>query len=266
MQMGCTVYRQCPGPCLLSLVNAEVCQQGKGETGLLGPFMTPLLPKPGAPASPWAVQAPAFLTKGGLTWLARSRPTIMPLPASICAHVLHAPPETGNNASCSAPPPPPGSRCRPWHVSLPVPRHHVPLSVDPFLHSHMPCFALSSEKREKSLTLSPPPAVPGLLCCFVCCGTSGRSCLCWLSAVPPLPLSLTPASAGLLPLLLTFPPPPPERVHPAGSLSTSESRSSSPFSALSHLTCHSSPPPPPPPAHASSPGILLPALSPLTEL
>lgn len=49
-----------------------------------------------------------------------------------------------------------------------------------------------------------PPPASVLFFCFVCCRTSGKSCLYGLSPVPPLLFSLKPASVRLSPLLLMF--------------------------------------------------------------
>lgn len=90
-------------------------------------------------------------------WMVGSdpHPLITFFPASICAHIFCAPPETGNNVSGSKPPPLyVSARCRPWNFSLP-PQHHSLLSIGSFpVHSHMPLFSPIWEKRKTSLALT----------------------------------------------------------------------------------------------------------------
>lgn len=131
-------------------------------------------------------------------------PLITPLPASVCAHILRAPPETGNNVSGSKPPPPYFStRCQPWNFSLP-PSTVSCFLLDPFLTFTQAVFLCHLRKEKK---VSSSPFLLLLLSYFSAlfsCRTSGKSCPYWLSPVPPLLFSLKPAPVRLLPLLLTL--------------------------------------------------------------
>lgn len=177
---------------------------------------------------------------------------ITPLPASICAHILRASPETGNNVSRSKPPPHSSTRCHPWNVSLP-PQPRFLLSFSAVSRATF----LSHLRKEKKVSCPSHPPATVLFFCFVCCSASGESGLYGLSPLPPLLFSLKPASVRRSPLLLTFLRAPSRSLRPSGVTSQPSS----------HLACHSIGPLPSPGSASSlgCQGDICPASIPFTQ-